>query len=314
MTPDNFYLAPLQGYTKVWYRNAFHSALGGADKYFTPFFEEHRSGGFDPRLLPELDIELNSGMTLIPQVVANEPAFLIKAFEAIHAMGYNEVNLNMGCPFPMLVKRNKGGGLMNQPDMVRPMLDTFFEKYPNALLSVKMRSGLDDTQQGVDMVRLLNNYPLTEVIIHPRLVVQQYKGEPDWDAFDAMAQLCRHPLVANGDINKTIDFELLKNRFPQVQCWMMGRGWLGNPSLAMEIRDGILTEGERLINLMKLHKAFHQLIMSQKQMPWQLQNQLLMQFWYYPALQMENGKRWFRRLGKANKPETYHDYINEVMW
>ncbi len=312
--PDQFYLAPLQGYTKVWYRNAFHSALGGADKFFTPFFEEHRSGGFDPRLLPELDIELNSGMTLIPQVVANEPAFLIKAYEAIHAMGYNEVNLNMGCPFPMLVKRSKGGGLMNQPDLVHRILDGFYEQYPNALLSVKMRSGLEDAAQGQAMIGLLNSYPLTEVIIHPRLVVQQYKGEPNWDAFDPMAQLCSHAVVANGDINQVTDFEILKNRFPNVQRWMMGRGWLGNPSLAMEIRDGILTEGERLINLMKLHKAFHQLIMSQKQMPWQLQNQLLVQFWYYPSMQMENGKRWFRRLGKANKPEAYLNYIKEMMW
>lgn len=311
--PDQFYLAPLQGYTKVWYRNAFHSAMGGADKYFTPFFEEHRSGGFDPRLLPELDIELNRGMTLIPQVVANEPAFLIKAYEAIHAMGYNEINLNMGCPFPMLVKRSKGGGLMNQPDLVRLMLDTFYEQHPTAQLSVKMRSGLDDTAQGQTMIGLINNYPLTEVIIHPRLVVQQYKGEPDWDAFEAMTQLSNHAVVANGDINQVIDFERLKNRFPNVQCWMMGRGWLGNPSLVKEIQNGILTEGERLINLMNLHKAFHQLIMSQKQMPWQLQNQLLMQFWYYPALQMENGKRWFRRLGKANKPESYSEYIKETV-
>ena len=136
MTTDQFYLAPLQGYTKVWYRHAFHKTIGGAEKYFTPFFEEHRSGGFDPRLLPELDTELNRGIRLIPQIVANEPLFMTKAYKAIQEMGYHEINLNMGCPFPMLVKRNKGGGLMNQPEMVSRMLDSFFSHHPQAQLSV----------------------------------------------------------------------------------------------------------------------------------------------------------------------------------
>ena len=311
--PDQFYLAPLQGYTKVWYRHAFHVTLGGADKYFTPFFEEHRSGGFDPRLLPELDVDLNRGMTLIPQVVANEAAFLIKAYETIQAMGYAEINLNMGCPFPMLVKRNKGGGLMNQPDKVRNMLDTFFEVHPQAKISVKMRSGLDITQEGLTMIELLNQYPLTEVIVHPRLVIQQYKGKPDWSAFEDFMKICKHPMGANGDINQPDDFEKLKNRFPAIKRWMMGRGWLSNPSLVQEIKNGLHTGEMHLTNILKLHHAFQNLIQSQKQMPWQLQHQLLVQFWYYPSMQMENGKRWFRRIIKANRQETYDQFIRETL-
>ena len=163
------------------------------------------------------------------------------------------------------------------------------------------------------MVKLLNNYPLTEVIIHPRLVNQQYKGSPDWAFFEQMLNICRHPVAANGDINMMDDYFTLKTRFPKVQRWMMGRGWLSNPSLAHEITNNRLSQRERNCNLLLLHTAYHRLILSQKQMPWQLQHQLLVQFWYYPSQQMENGKRWFRRLSKANKPEEYEQYIRESL-
>lgn len=307
-----FYLAPLQGFTKVWYRNAFQNALGGADKYFTPFFEEHKSGGFDPRLLPELDTGLNSGTNLIPQVATSDVAFLSKFWLTVTEMGYPEINLNMGCPFPMLVRRHRGGGLMNQPEMVKSLLGGFFEIHPNAKLSVKMRSGLNDTKQGAVVIDVLNLFPLTELIIHPRLVTQQYNGTPDWNAFESIAQKSIHPIVANGDINHFDDWQALSDRFQNISRWMMGRGWLMNPTLASEIKNGLMTRQERLQNLWKFHQTFYALITAQKQMAWQLKNQYLNQFWHYPSQQIENGSRWLRRLKKENRPETYLEYIRQT--
>lgn len=302
---DSFYLAPLQGYTKVWYRNAYHNVMGDATKYFTPFFEEHKSGGFDPRLLPELDEELNAGMNLIPQITAADDTFLLKAYKAISEMGYQEVNLNMGCPFPMLVKRNKGGGLMDKPEMVEKMLDGFYNTFPDARLSIKMRSGLDCHSQGVSMAKLLNRFPITELIIHPRLVTQQYKGDPNWDAFEDILQISIHNIVANGDINSTDNFHNLKLRFNNIDKWMMGRGWLTNPSLVKEIKGAKVDETSKKENLLKLHNYFKKLTESQEDLALQYKHQLLVQFWQYPAQQFENGSRWLRKLSKTKDIESY---------
>ncbi len=308
---DKFYLAPLQGYTKVWYRNAYHHVVGDAEKYFTPFFEEHRSGGFDPRLLPELDAALNMGMNVVPQITASEAPFLIKAYQAVGELGYNEINLNMGCPFPMLVKRYKGGGLMDKPELVEKMLAGFFDAYPDASLSVKMRAGLDDTRQGLAMMRLLDKFPVSEVIIHPRLVTQQYKGTPDWNAFEEMMQQSRHRIVANGDINSCNDFEKLKNRFPEINRWMLGRGWLANPALVKDIRGGCNGGCQESTLLRELFDYFRSLVVAQNSLADQYKHQLLVQFWHYPSQRVENGNRWFRKLTKTKDVDGVADFLNE---
>lgn len=305
MEDNLFYLAPLQGFTKIWYRNAFHKAAGGAHCYFTPFFEQHASGGFDPRLLPELDLVLNQGMKLIPQVVANDVAFLGKAYRAFSDMGYAECNLNMGCPFPMLVKRHKAGGLLDQPEVVYRMLDAFFEQFPGARLSVKMRAGLNCAQQGVDMVKILSKFPITELIVHPRLVIQQYKGVPDWDAFAEMVQHTSVPVVLNGDLNSVDDFDRLRHRFPHQTRWMMGRGWLANPNLLHEVQGEAENAPQRRSLVLRIHRQLFHLLSTQPGMPWQLQHQYLVSFWKYPSVQFPDGARKLRRLSKLTKPDAY---------
>jgi len=309
---DSFYLAPLQGFTKVWYRNAYHNAIGDESKCFTPFFEEYKQGGFTPKLFPELDSELNAGINTIPQITANGSEFLSAAYEKMSEMGYGEVNLNMGCPFPMLVKRGKGGGLMDKPQVVEKMLGEFFGSHPDAKLSVKMRGGLDDHSQGVAMAKMLNRFPVTELIVHPRLVVQQYDGVPEWDAFDQIAQISTHTLAANGDINNSDDFDRLKNRFPQIKNWMMGRGWLTNPSLAKELSGTGMTFNAKKADLKKLHDTFLTLITSRPELAWQYRHQLLVQFWHYPSQGFDNGRRWLRRLAKNKDLTAYTNYLQST--
>ncbi|MBI9062738.1 MAG: tRNA-dihydrouridine synthase family protein [Marinilabiliaceae bacterium] len=305
----SLYLAPLQGFTNVFYRKALTLASSQVNKYFTPFFEQGKNTFLDPHEFPELDLRLNSGLNVVPQVATNSPDFFVQFADHVLKLGYSEINLNMGCPFPMLVKRQKGGGLLQYPNMADALISALFEAHPPIQLSVKMRAGLADVREGQEMMSVLNKYPLNEVIIHPRLVTQIYNGEPDWNVFQEMQEACVHPVIGNGDINSRDDWQMLSQRFPDVAGWMIGRGGLRLPVLWDQISG---KDKGGLVEFLKvLHYHYFELVTSYYS-DWYRSFNYLYSFWKYPLEGVENGKRFFRKLKKHNTPESYQEWLNKL--
>lgn len=303
------YLAPLQGYTNVFYRNALAVVTQSVDKFFTPFFEEGKKELTAPEFLPELDASLNKGINVVPQVATTSSEFLIQFVEQVLKLGYTEINFNMGCPFPMLVKRRKGGGILAHPELVEQLLSDFYKADLPVKLSVKMRAGLINLDQGTALVKVLNHFPLEEVIIHPRLVTQKYSGSPDWEAFNKMKELCVHPVIGNGDIRSLADWELLNDAFPDVKGWMIGRGALSAPWLWDQIK---LSEKEDEAFLLKiLHRHFYDVVVAYYN-DWYRSFNHLMSFWKYPLEGVGEGKRFYRKLKKNNTPESYQEWLKSV--
>nr|WP_321451203.1 tRNA-dihydrouridine synthase family protein [uncultured Carboxylicivirga sp.] len=302
------YLAPLQGYTSVFYRKALAKVYGGIDKYFTPFFEEGKDNFSDPDLLPELNEELNFGNNLIPQIAVNHSSFLIEFAKKIKAFGYEELNINMGCPFPILVKRKKGGGMLSEPDLVKKLLDDYFQKDLKLKLSIKMRTGLNDLAQGSQIISILNQYPIEEVIIHPRLVTQKYKGEPDWNVFEHMMSLCQLPVVANGDILNHQAMDDLAERFPNIKGIMIGRGILADPGIILKKS---LNRKEKVDLFQELHNVFYNLI-EENTINWNQAYNHFNDFWFYPLSKNNESKRYFRKLKKHNSIDLYKDWLSGV--
>lgn len=305
MTP--IYLAPLQSYTNVFYRKAYNEVYGGITKYFTPFFEEGKGSLTTPHLLPELDQELNKGSFLVPQVATNNARFLIDFANESLRLGYNEININMGCPFPMLVKRHKGGGMISDPMLVSQILDQFFKAELPIKLSIKTRAGMACVEEGVGLMKVLNNYDLEEVIVHPRLVTQKYNGEPDWYAFDRLVKDVKHRVVANGDITRISQIKDLTENYPCIRAVMVGRGILANPSMCQEqtIKD------EEFNKHKQFHDTFIGYLMAHS-IDWNQGFNQLMNFWYYPLNKSVEGKRLWRKLRKNNTRDLYASWLDEV--
>jgi len=305
----SLYLAPLQGFTNVFYRKALALTTSRVNKYFTPFFEQGKNTFLDPHEFPELDLRLNSGLNVVPQVATNSPDFFVQFADHVLKLGYSEINLNMGCPFPMLVKRQKGGGLLQHPNMADALIGALSESHLPIQLSVKMRMGLADVHEGKEMMSVLNKYPLNEVIIHPRLVTQKYNGQPDWNVFQEMQEACVHPVIGNGDINSCDDWQILSQRFPDVAGWMIGRGGLRSPVLWDQING---KDNCSLIELLKtLHYHYFELVTSYYS-DWYRSFNYLYSFWKYPLESIENGKRLFRKLKKHNTPESYQEWLDKL--
>ncbi|NPA37455.1 MAG: tRNA-dihydrouridine synthase family protein [Chlorobi bacterium] len=305
-------LAPIQSYTTVFYRYAHRVTFNTFDKYFTPFFEDDKQGGWEPVLQPELDTKINDTSILIPQIAANEPEFLIRSAEKFAELGYKEINLNMGCPFPMLVKRQKGAGLVAEPKLLENILNNFFKKTPDVKLSVKIRLGVNSPDEWQNIIPVLNDYPLTEVIVHPRTAKQKYSGEVNWDEFEKIIAVCKHPVTANGDINSKETYLDLQNRFPGVSSWMTGRGTLINPFLPGEIKGINYSSQDKKELFIKFHDTYLTIV-KQHYPVWNHAFNHIRNFWYYPLQNIENGKRLFKKLKKHLIENEYSKWVNKVM-
>ncbi len=304
-----FYMAPLQSYTTSFYRKAHASAFGAMDKYFTPFFED--TGKLNKQLIfkPELDNQLNEHLNVVPQIATNDALFLLYFAEEMQKRGFKELNINMGCPFPMLVKRKRGGGLLGHPKTIQQLLNAFDKANLNIKLSVKMRLGIDTIQQGLEVLTILNDFKLEELILHPRLVIQKYSGVPDWGSLEQFHNLSRHRIVANGDINSYSDLVILNKHFPAIDSFMIGRGLLTNPGLYTKLIHG--NSPSDITAITNLHQHYFSLITSYYK-DWNQAFNFLHSFWHYPLSSSIDKQRHLRKLKKYNKPDLYTEWLKTI--
>ena len=197
---DSTYIAfaPLQGYTDAVYRRAHWECVGGVDEYYTPFVRIEK-GEVRRKDLRDTDPERNAGVPTVPQVIARDGDEFARLCDALQEQGWGRIDLNMGCPFPMQVKAGRGSGLLQHPDKVEEILKEM-QRRPEVVFSVKMRLGQESEEEGMRVMPIVNEMPLIHVTLHPRFGRQQYKGVADKEAFLRFAEVCRHPMVYNGDV------------------------------------------------------------------------------------------------------------------
>ena len=229
------HFAPLQGYTEAIYRNAHATVFGGVETYYTPFVRLEKET-FRSRDIRDIEPGNNTVSHLIPQLIGADTNKAEAILSLFIEKGYQEVDINMGCPFPMLAKRHNGSGILPFPEEVEKLLE-IIHKYPEINFSVKMRLGWENTKECLNLLPIMNALPLKHITMHPRLGKQQYKGNADMEGFAAFAKACRHPLIYNGDIKNAEDIERIHSRFPSLAGIMIGRGLLANPALAIEYKE-----------------------------------------------------------------------------
>jgi len=210
----------LQSYTILPYYHAFHTKCGGIDKYFTPFYRVDRAGKFSF----EEQLVKSDSFPLVPQVLTNDAAELIDFAKSMLDRGFDEINLNIGCPFPMVANRHLGAGLLPYKDEVQEMLLGFYNEQLPIKLSVKCRLGWEDKMDIWGVMQVFQDFPIHELIVHPRLGVQKYKGTPDWQSFGEVVLLSPVDIAGNGDINSKEELHEKMDQFSSVKAWMLDAG------------------------------------------------------------------------------------------
>ena len=220
-----YYLAPMEGLTGYIYRNAYQKYFHEIDRYFTPFITNKK---LDFKAQKEIDPEHNKGMDVVPQILTNQTEDFISITRQLKKFGYEEVNLNLGCPSGTVVAKNRGSGFLRVPDQLDEFLDTIFTEC-DCRISIKTRVGKDSPQEWEQILAIYEKYPLSELIIHPRIQKDFYKYSPRMEQYEYATKHSHHSLCYNGDIHSVKAYEQLTEQFPMTEKVMLGRGILQDP-------------------------------------------------------------------------------------
>lgn len=231
-----FYLAPLEGVTGYIFRNALDAYFPGTDRYFTPFIVPDQKHALRKKELRDILPENNQVKELVPQILTSDPVRFVETAKALAEYGYEEVNLNLGCPSGTVVAGGRGAGMLADVEKLDCFLDQIFRD-TDLRISVKTRIGIERPEEGYTLMKIYNQYPVSEVIIHPRTRKEYYKGEPHLDVFSELLAMSKHPVCYNGNLFTVRDYEQLRARFPQVERVMIGRGVLADPGLMQRLKS-----------------------------------------------------------------------------
>lgn len=302
------HFAPLQGYTDDVYRRIHHDLFGGITTYYTPFVRME-GGGVRSKDMRDIRPEFNEGVPVVPQIIVKSMKEFKYLVGIIEEKGYQEIDINMGCPFPMQAKHGRGSGLLTHTDIIQEISQSIQEK-KHLHFSVKMRLGWESQEEWKPVLDILNDTPLRQITLHPRIGTQQYKGKIDMEAFDEFYARCKHPLIYNGDITTLEDIQSIETTYPNLAGIMIGRGLLARPSLATEYVSGKESPWEARRN--QLHE-FHNRLMAHYETTTnseaQVHNRMRL-FWEY--MEAEIGKKTYKKIMKAGNLKNYLAAVREV--
>lgn len=313
-------LAPMEGITTYVYRNALNRHFGGVDKYYTPFLTASNIKGREKR---DVDPANNDVNILIPQVLVNDAELFLTIAKQLQALGYNEVNLNLGCPSGTVTAKGRGAGFLDKTDELDRFLEQIFDKSPIDI-SIKTRIGMEFISEWEDIAEIYVKYPAKEIIIHPRVGKELYKGHAHTDIYADMVKRLAPKMpntifTYNGDITspevldnirKTISSTEMTDKNIRLSNIMIGRGVIANPALCYEIRNG-----QKIDSFKKRFLAFHEELIENYLIEMNYEDQVvkkMKELWVYLAKGLDLPSKVIKELLKATSLSSYKNCFSVI--
>lgn len=276
-----------------------------------PFVSSAKKIKTGNKVLRELSLDQYTGIPTVPQILSSDPDDFIKLANIFYDMGYGRVNWNLGCPFSIVVKKGRGAGMLCHPERI----EYFLEKTMSSVkpeLSIKLRLGFSHPEDILMLLPIFNRFPLAELIIHPRTGRQMYTGEVDLAVFEQCLDLSQHKVVYNGDINSFQNFSQLAERFPRVDAWMIGRGLIGDPFLAEEIKFRIQKPyGEKVRILREFHDRLFAAYSKILSGPSHITNKMK-EIWTYMGSFLEHREKIQKKIWKTQHRNNYIEVVDKI--
>ena len=310
-TPPRLLLAPLRGLTDLHFRSCFARHFPGFTLAVAPFLNPQQQTSKKISVFADLLPENNLDLPVVPQLLDNRVESFLACARQLEELGYQQVNWNLGCPAPMVTGKGRGSAMLAHPEKICQLLEAVLPQL-HCQLSIKMRLGLQQRQEAFTLLPLLNQYPLSEIIIHPRLGRQLYRGVPDWEGFAECLHLSRHQLVYNGDITSLAVYQQLRSRFPAINSWMIGRGAVANPFLPAAIRQqapDVTAARHQLLS--SFHDQLYQRYQQRLAGPGHLLGKMK-QLWLYLIASFPEQQRMVKKITKAGTTEQYLTAVREI--
>ena len=225
-----YYFAPMEGITDSIYRRLHHKYFPGIDRYYMPFLSPTMHRTLSPKEKRELPPANSVPFVAIPQILTKNAEDFLWAAALCQQLGYEEVNLNVGCPSGTVVSKGKGAGMLRSADELDAFFEKIFKESPISI-SVKTRLGIENVEEFPALLEVFNRYPIRELTVHPRVRKQFYNGSVDMAMFRYTAEHSKNSVCYNGNLTCLEDISAFSAQFPQIKAVMLGRGLIGDPGM-----------------------------------------------------------------------------------
>ena len=295
-----YYAAPLEGLTDYTFRCLHSRYFPGADRYYAPFFATTQNRGFSPKEFRDLLPENNEGVPLVPQLLGRNAEDFLWTARQLRALGYEEINLNLGCPSGTVTAKGKGAGQLRDTEALDRFLGEIFAGF-DGRISVKTRLGVEDPAEFERLLAIYGRYPLCELIIHPRTAREMYRGPLHQDVFSAALGRCRAGVCYNGGITTAALGREAEARWPSAAALMIGRGLMADPALIRKLKGGAGADAETLRAFFsELYESYCVRFGSAHNAMSRMKG-----LWFYAIHLFVVTQRYARRIAKARYPSDY---------
>lgn len=301
------YFAPLEGITGYIYRNAYEKFFGGIDRYYSPFVVTRDGGIMKNKERNDISVEHNLGLSLIPQLLTNQAQSFCRAAKQMQGMGYQEVNLNLGCPSGTVVSKGRGSGFLGRTEDLNRFLEEVFE-HCTCDISLKTRIGVEEPEEFVALLDIYNQYPVKELIIHPRTRKEFYKGKPHMESFAYAYANSKNPICYNGDICTKEDYESLLAEYPRLSSVMIGRGFIARPGFIGnpdKKKQEVVTKEAVQKFMEKLLADYREVMSGDIHALFKMK-----EIWIYMAPHFTNYEKYLKKIKKTNKLAEYQVIVS----
>ena len=303
-----YYFAPLEGISGYIYRNAYEKFFpNNIDKYFTPFIVPNQSKSLKTKEFRDVLPENNNGLNIIPQILTNNSEGFIATCKKLKQLGYDEVNLNLGCPSGTVVSKFRGSGFLGKREELDNFLDEIF-KIQDMKISIKTRLGVDSADEFYEIMKIYEKYPMEELIINPRTRQDFYGNKPNMEMFKDALKSSKNTICYNGDIFSVKDYEKFIEECPSVDRIMIGRGSLANPGLINEIK------GKGVVDKNILKEFHDEVCMGYKEILSGDINVLfrMKELWSYMIGMFEDSEKVAKKIKKERMLSEYNVIISRL--
>lgn len=306
-----FYLAPMEGITGYIYRRAYATYYNHVDKYFSPFIQASQQS-VKTKEWKDILPENNKGISLVPQLLTNNASDFIYMSKRIKDLGYDEINLNLGCPSGTVVSKYRGSGFLAKPEELHRFLDEIFSAGITKI-SIKTRLGKDNDEGFEELMKIYNQYPMTELIIHPRIQQDFYKNKPRLEKVQYALEVSKNPLCYNGDIFSYADYESIISKYPEISMVMLGRGLIADPRLVGKMKgiEEVSSTKDALGTLRKFHdKLYHdyqEVLSGDTPLLYKMK-----ELWIYLHTSFTEPEKYIKKIKKANRLSEYEEVVHRI--
>ncbi len=304
---NKLYAAPMEGLTGYLWRQVHAALFGPADKYFTPFLSPNATCTFQRKELDEIDPAHNAGLYVVPQLLTNRAEHFLWAAGELYpgAIGRSTSTWAVRrAPWPPSARARACWPIP------RSWIAVWRRSSQGCLggmsVSVKTRIGKNDPAEWPGLLAIYRKYPLSELIVHPRIQKEFYKGVPHRDAWAAVSG--PWPAVYNGDIFTPKDAAALCQDYPGTDAAMLGRGLMRDPALLRRLRGGpaasaqeLRTYHDRLLEAYRQRLSGDQPVMHRM---WEL--------WAYLSAGFTRPEPYLKRMRKAKNLPEYRAAVDAL--